>query len=285
MSRYSEKIFQKLQLLKEELPYYIQRKWQEANKQIGYNSYAKFVILSRKRSGSNFLKSSLNSHPNIRAYNELFHSKDYASWGMKGYNIRLFNRKVDKLRQTDLNKFMNDYVYRKYNKNIKAVGFKLFYIHGRHNQSRTIWDYLTENKDIKILRLVRKNYLAVITSKHEAIKSKTWVVTKQKSFAKSVDPVYLNPQKCEHLFRCFNKEDQILRKRFKHHKYLYITYKEITSDNEALERVQDFLNVDIQSLTASTKKQAKRPLSKRIANYEELYEYFADTQWHRFFIT
>ena len=82
------------------------------------DQYNKFVIIARSRTGSNLLRSYLNSHPNIEAHDELFRELKRKScqeiW--KG----LFIKK---------------------NKKIKYVGFKIFYYHPLEGSDNSIWNF------------------------------------------------------------------------------------------------------------------------------------------------
>ena len=47
--------------------------------------YTRFIILGRSRTGSNFLRGLLNSHPQIVTFGELFRNYDAVDWAYPGY--------------------------------------------------------------------------------------------------------------------------------------------------------------------------------------------------------
>lgn len=52
----------------------------------GQDKYQKFLVLTRARTGSNFLISLLQSHPEIRAFEEIFtRQKRKINWGYAKY--------------------------------------------------------------------------------------------------------------------------------------------------------------------------------------------------------
>jgi hypothetical protein len=225
----------------------------------------------------------MQSHPAIQHYGELFAGEQQAFWNVPGYEIHALNRSAERLRNSDVAGFLDQIIYRPYPSKIKAVGFKLFYIQARQESLKRAWDYLTEDQSIKVIRLVRANYLAVLASKAEAMVTQTWVV-KDKKQSDRPEEVYLDVEETGKMFEYFEVEDRILKERFKEHPYLYLTYESLMDNPRRLDEVQSFLNVPIrEELRPETKKQARRTLRDRIANYQELKDHFAGTQWARFF--
>lgn len=51
-----------------------------------HSDYDKFLILGQSRSGSNFLRSLLESHTQIFTYGELFRASNSIIWGRSDYN-------------------------------------------------------------------------------------------------------------------------------------------------------------------------------------------------------
>ncbi|MFN3241874.1 MAG: sulfotransferase [Planctomycetota bacterium] len=86
----------------------------------------RFIILASQRTGSNLLRSLLDSHPDVTAYAEVF-LKDH-SWfenqhGPKDSPALVAERDADPVA------FAQKHVFRDYEESVKAVGFKLFYQH------------------------------------------------------------------------------------------------------------------------------------------------------------
>ncbi|MGM0587229.1 MAG: hypothetical protein ACQETE_02325 [Bacteroidota bacterium] len=261
------------------------RRWHEIV-QPNKRDYTKFVIISRKRSGSTYVQTALQRHPRVQSFGELFMGEDHIDWKHPGYQIECWNQRARHIRNEDVNSFMHRYVYRSYPRGIKAVGFKLFFIQGGISSGPvSIWNYLVSDPSIHIIRLVRSNYLAVLTSKQEAIESKVWFKTKpsKTSTVKPQNPIWLNPEECEHLFSSFDIEDRMLKERFENHPYRYVTFENILHDSQQLADLQSFLDIEVRDLKPKTYKQARRTLRDRIANFEQLKDHFKGSKWARFF--
>ncbi|MGB3693014.1 MAG: hypothetical protein WBG70_20955 [Spirulinaceae cyanobacterium] len=70
------------------------------------DKYQKFIVLTRARTGSNFLMSLLQSHPGIRAFEEIFPKKETKlHWGYANYPR---SPEVIKLRKEQPIQFINE---------------------------------------------------------------------------------------------------------------------------------------------------------------------------------
>jgi LPS sulfotransferase NodH len=92
----------------------------------GSKEYTRFIILSRSRTGSNFLRGLLNAHSKVIAYSEMFKNNQVIEWGFPGYND---TKATLALFQKDSVEFLEKKVFTKYPRKTAAVGFKLFYYH------------------------------------------------------------------------------------------------------------------------------------------------------------
>ena len=96
-------------------------------------NYRKFVIVCGIRTGSTMLCSLLASHPQTRTFFEVFHRYTGSTpFQVSGYRAKSSDPKISYLRQTDPVGFINQEVWRKHPKNVKAVGFKLLYTQARN---------------------------------------------------------------------------------------------------------------------------------------------------------
>src|SRR5690606_16569148 len=48
----------------------------------GHTDYTRFIILARSRTGSNFLRGMLNSHPQVLTYGEIFRNDDQVDFAV-----------------------------------------------------------------------------------------------------------------------------------------------------------------------------------------------------------
>ncbi len=237
----------------------------------GNEQYQKFIVLGRSRVGSNLLISYLNSHPNIFGLGEMF-----------GNN---HSQKVIDYRKQNPMQYLNDFCYRKYPENIKAVGFKIFYYHPVKDESREVWQKMQEDKSIKVLHIKRENILRTHLSWAIAGKTDKWTITSS-SHLPSTDSklIELSPDECINAFEKTKKWEAEFDEFFNEHQMLQVSYENLLSDTQnELEKVQMFFDLPLHKLTTALKKQNPEPLSNLISNYAFLKKHFANTQWAVFF--
>jgi LPS sulfotransferase NodH len=236
----------------------------------GQNDYQKFIILGRSRVGSNLLISYLNSHPNIFANGEFFGN--------------CVSGNILKYRWNNPNDYLHNYCFKNYNKNIKAVGFKIFYYHPVKGEPKTIWSLLGDMKDLKVIHLKRNNILRTHLSKEIASKTDKWIKTGSNDIAIDEKATKLSKEECLKVFEETTKWQKDFDELFKDHQKIDIYYENILNDNRnELKRVQQFLDLKVYDLKTALIKQNPEPLNKLIANYSELKQQFAGTQWAGFF--
>ena len=125
---------------------------------VGHRGYEKFVIVSSGRSGSTLLATLLGSHPNIRCYSEIFHERELDPKTVFFYPK---SKKQHRLFVDDPQRFLDDVFYCRYfHRDIFFVGFKILYYQTRLHGQTSVWSYLENHKEIKIIHLKRNNLLA-----------------------------------------------------------------------------------------------------------------------------
>lgn len=245
----------------------------------GHRDYIKFIILSRSRTGSEYLRSLLNSHGQISVFGELFKQEDHFNWDYPGYYRS--RKKREGLEENPV-LFLEREIFRKYPKKQLAVGFKIFYYHAQTDNWKSVWTYLQDQKDLKVIHLTRQNILETHLSRKRANGSGKWInLTGEKD---DVQPVILDYAECLEDFTKTRQWEEQSRTFFDGHARLEVQYENLLDENHAvLQNIQRFLTVDEKDLRSITHKQSHKPLSKSIANYLELKEKFKDTEWADFF--
>jgi hypothetical protein len=114
----------------------------------GYMGYQRLAVVGHARTGSNFLLEALNTSSVIKMYDEIF----------AGHN-REIGKDFERI-------FAN--LYKKQSKQIKLIGFKLFYYHLTEQE----WNKFFSHDEFLIIHLVRKNKLRTIISLELAFKTK-----------------------------------------------------------------------------------------------------------------
>jgi LPS sulfotransferase NodH len=230
----------------------------------GSRDYAKFIILTRSRTGSNLLIDYLNSHRGVFARNEIFR--------------RLDGREYPAVWRA---------LFKKHPFFTKAVGFKIFYDHPLDAADCGIWEALEHDRTIKVIHLVRENILRSVVSQRIAEKTDFWF-QKRKRLPSRVGAdekkVRLN---FADLLREFEQTTQWRREgdaRFKEHETLKISYEELSGDPQStFARVCRFLGVAYRRPATSFKKQNPEPLSALIENFGELRQRFSGSRWQGYF--
>ncbi|MEP5396526.1 MAG: hypothetical protein ABJQ22_09775, partial [Hyphomicrobiales bacterium] len=125
-----------------------------------------FILLGLGRCGSNLVKKALNQNTRIFMGGEL-------------YNRNVFPES----KNTDGEERAKQFYIENSGSAVEAVGFKLFLHQGQKGAASSVWTYLQNCKDIRILRLTRKNYFERILSLEVARKTKKWATRKVKEDA------------------------------------------------------------------------------------------------------
>jgi LPS sulfotransferase NodH len=246
----------------------------------GHDSYTRFIVLGRPRTGSTFLRSALNNHRELFTFGELFRH-DQISW--EPHLGRPAPRVIDYYSNHPV-EFVENRVYRSYPAHIRAVGFKIFYHHAHKEFNEPIWSYLYANPHIRVVHIERRNLLKTYVSHKLAFLTGTWKLTKENG--RSATPaISLTYEECEEEFRTATEQEQSYATRFANHPVLMLVYEDLVKyfDRE-VERLEDFLGVTRLTIQPTTLQQSKRPLSQQIVNYHELKEQFQNTRWAEFFV-
>lgn len=232
------------------------------NNLFGNKTYKKFIIISTSRTGSTLLMALLNDHANINCEGEIFKNLNGKSceliWG------EFFNNRSQKTKQ---------------------VGFKLFYSHPR-GEDKKIWDIISEDKDVKIIHLMRKNILRIFLSQKIGLKNKLWTenIFKPNNTPLESKKVALDFQEAQAAFHKISDYQDKTKKLFKNHSYLETYYEDIVADRESeLKNIFHFLGLPKMKVSADNKKQNPENLNELIDNYSEFKDYFKDTQWKYLF--
>jgi len=250
----------------------------------GGRNYQKFIILGWYRTGSNFFAYSVNSHPHILCYSEIFFPRKIF-WGSGIYGIDSNDEKMINYRNEHPERFLNEYIFRNYSKRIKAVGFKIFYPQIENSIYRDLIKDLLNIQDLKIIHIKRKNYLNILVSHKIATKTgQRLKVNKADNINKSDFKLYLKPKEC---IKYFNDLDGYINKYnsvFKNHEMISIYYDDLVRNyNINIKKIHDILGVRDIVAHSLTQKQNQRNLSDIINNYDELKSYFRNSKWSVFF--
>lgn len=228
------------------------------------SEYVKFIILGRSRTGSNYLRSLLNSHPNVLCYGEVFREVGV------GYEV------------VDTKKISENKVFHKYASEIKSVGFKLFYYHANTTTTDSIWKYLIEN-NVKVIHITRKNMLETVVSRKRSELTDAWTKKGENIKSKEMN-IELHYDECLKEFEWTEKLEAKARELFSQNPVLEVTYEDLSSNpQEIANQICEFLGVSKVNLITSMQKQNNKKMSDVVSNYSQVKEQFKNTKWEKFF--
>jgi len=247
--------------------------------QQSHRNYVRFMLLGRSRTGSNFVRGLLNSHPQVVAFGEIFRSDETLEWGLDGYP---FSSKALKLLRTDPPEFLEAVVFGKYPPQTAAVGFKIFYYHAQKEGLNAIWPHLQARTEIRVLHIKRRNILRTHLSRERAALTDRWANVN--GVREKEQSIVLDYERCLQDFIQTRQWETEYDQVFSSHPKIDVVYEDLVANfGPEVEQIRDFLGLEREPLKTDTHKQSLEPLAKAIANYSELKERFDGTPWEEFF--
>lgn len=253
---------------------------------LGYDSgiipstreYTRFVVLATGRTGSTLLIRTLDRHPQIVTYGELFRMLEtfpphYQQFGG-----------AEALYQSDPARFMDEEIFRKYPRETRAVGFKIFYEHAPQDMDwgKAVWDGLRAQPDLHVIHLRRRNRLRSFLSLQRAAQTQEWI--KYSGKTEQAGAIALDHEAALAWFESVEAREQRFADLFSDHPTFAAYYEDISDDMDGvLLGLQRFLGVDPRPLAPATSKRSQRPLRAEISNYDELKAGFVGTPWLAYF--
>jgi LPS sulfotransferase NodH len=246
-------------------------------------NYARFIILGEERTGSTYLQMLLASNQSILSLGELFNSDE--SIRRKGIDLGSPIAEDD-----DPIKYLESEVYKKWPKEIKAVGFKLFYTHARHGVWKALWDHI-KGSDIRIIHMKRRNLLDRYVSHKLAERSGDWIRLKKENGVMS-EAITLNVSECADAFHKSEWWQKKADEFFRNSQKAILFYEDLCEDpNAESKRIQEFLSLKPQKLTSITEQQRTKKKSEVIVDFYDLKHQFtrgvsegwAKAEWINFF--
>lgn len=232
--------------------------------------YQKFMILAQPRTGSSMLIGTLRKHPQIMGFGEIFNHKR-TIFNIDGYENS--SKPLLYLRNKYPINFLEHYIFSSYQNDTKAVGFKLLQDQINNRHLRCVWNWLEQNQDIKIIFLMRKDFLASYASLLLAQRTGKYGIKDQSQ--RDHTTLTIDYEECLQVFHHTKKQEENLLRLFRNHDLLKITYEELVENlDKSFALLQDFLKVDLHLLKVLSVKQEVRNLSDVINNYEELCKKF-----------
>lgn len=249
------------------------------------STYAKFIILSRGRTGSSLLQFLLDSHPNVLCMGEMFAGKGLPALPNSYPRNRLphMERKYSctSLDNVDL---LKSHIFIDYSDGIKAVGLRIAYYHAVNDP---LWEYLMEQDDVLVVHLTRRNVFRMLVSWEIAKATGRWIeYWSTTNTPPTRIPVNISKECCREFFTLVEAERIRARSMFTGERIIDICYEEFASapeESPAVQKVLEFLRLPVRPLSVMTRRQNPEQLSELVENFDELSDEFARTRWAHYF--
>lgn len=221
-----------------------------------------FVILCLGRTGSFYLVSLLNSHPDIRCFGELF--------SHRGQGRELFRNTP----HTDALEYLREITG---SVEAPAVGLKLpVNSIQAHPQALDVLG----DPGLRVIRLSRLNLLALFVSRQLLAATRVPQSTRGEY---GDTRVRLDPQPTVKAFERMEEHERWLDGLAGEHPTLRLTYEGII-EGEGLEDAERFLGVEPRELSSPMEKLRKRPLSETVENWDEVVAELQGTRFEHFLV-
>lgn len=214
-------------------------------------------LITTQRSGSNFLRACLNSHPDITAYDEVFVNKSYPPRHPEKDNEQFFSEQYDKMPSKADSKEIKEFLDGLKKNEVTIIDIK-------YNQvTKEIWDEIKYNRCI---HLKRRNLLK-------------WAIARVLSTRPT--PFKIKPEKLESLINSTIKNrrkfDKMIDTPCLELSYENLTYGiSVSKINKLIaERICNFLGLNYNALEIDGKKRHPSSLDDLLKNTKEVKEYFA----------
>lgn len=221
-----------------------------------------FVIAADLRTGSTLLSTSLQHHPEIRCYGELFHTEDFPDNQLEQYDRHHLDA-----REVIQKAFAPE--------GYKAIGFRsmVFLPFPSRPGWADVWERLSEMENLHVIYLTRKDHLAQYAS--------LLVAQETGIFHPPPDDPILKPENRptititpEELTWWIEEREKLYtrrREQLRGKPSFELEYECLIADwTEVMHEVQEFLGVTPTALEKMKDKQERRPLSAIITNFDEL---------------
>ena len=247
----------------------------------GNRNYQRFVVVGVARTGSTLLLNLLNAHPTVITFGELFRGDGAIGWDIAPF-VSQQSLHLRRMAETQPLEFLENAVFRRWPREVAAVGFKLFYYHARSGSQAMVWDRLRREPSLAIIHIKRRNILEQYVSLRVAHATNVWSTAKQSDG--SVEPISLVPEDCLRHFEEVRAQEEACDAFFAGCRVLTLTYEDLVADRAAaMKAVGAHLGLPLESARPSIVRQRTQPLSRAIANYDELRAFFAGSAWESFF--
>jgi LPS sulfotransferase NodH len=238
------------------------------------NGRTRFVIVGTQRTGTTYIRTMLDNHPDVRCIGEAFlkakKGSEYFHTYVDERNIGFLQRTLHKKRV--LNEYL-DVIYGQ--EQFKAIGFKLML-----NQSNPLLKRYFDERRVKVIVLVRENILKTLLSRETAKRRNVFHL---KGDQRQFEKITLD---CEDLVARLDKierEKEQLRG-FTDGEALHVTYEQVLENGQReFRRMLSYIEVDDdRTLHSPLVKINPNSIRDIVSNYEEVEKVLMQSAYGRY---
>ncbi|HKJ16028.1 MAG TPA: hypothetical protein VJ984_01600 [Xanthomonadales bacterium] len=230
----------------------------------------RFVIIATPRSGSNWLCTLLNSHPDILCHHELFNPDGvHIAWSLRGSDFDLGGPDLQREKPLEL-------LNRAWSQSLghACVGFKI-----NRGQSEAAFSAVLQDPAIRKILVSRKNRVRAFVSETIAEINGQWESFPDSPPPTSVQPVTIDPQALKSHAQANQAYLEEIRQLLDHSGQAFFeTYYENIGKLNHQHELLDFLGVEQNvELKGQTRRMNPEPLESLIQNHDALAAELEDT--------
>ena len=247
---------------------------------------SRFIIISTQRTGSTLLRTSLDSHPDIRCHGEVF-LPHYG--GGQGYYKYVQQQPFGRLgniirRKTTVFEYL-DRLYAEPGHG--AIGLKVMYGQLRvfPRYFPMILDYIREF-DIGVIHHVRENPVLTLVSRYRLKESGVAHARTDRESQAAQKQVFVPVNRLIRNLDMLEKQKKRWREELGSVNHIEVTYENLTGGTEGeSKRILRFLNVDDTiTLESSLRRIATRPLSQMVENFGDFRRVLQGTEYEQYLV-
>ncbi|MEQ9299456.1 MAG: hypothetical protein RIF33_12865 [Cyclobacteriaceae bacterium] len=236
-----------------------------------------FIILAHPRTGSNWVGSALNSHPEVRYCGEISQNERH-DWPVQTYTQ--FKRK----RFTRLRSFIGlssassylDLVMK--SESDRSVGFKAM---ARELKQYPCFEAAIKRSEIGLIKLTRRNLLKRLVSAELAKETGSYSIFKKSR--KVITSITIDTSNLITVLNRLEETDFFINEYCPTTPSISVTYEDLVSQsNITFKELQKFLGLESKDLESKYKKQNTDSLSELIENYSDVLVTLKGTNFEKF---
>ena len=235
-------------------------------------AFTRFMVLADSRTGSTWLMDLLRSHPNVVAYDEVFHG--VSVYGSRESGVASSEVGPVGRREADPASFLEQAVFAPKDGSTGAVGFKVFYRHLiRRSHRLRLPRALKSATGLRVVSLARRDMLAMLVSRTLAWGQQA-----------GQDRVRISPAHCLAFFVAYDGQRHFWERYFGGHPLIRVDYEDLVAQpGPSLAPVLEHLGLEPHELRSEITRAERDPPTRTVLNYSELRSFFRRTRWSHLF--